>query len=60
MPTSSTNIKSDLALEVLTQLKAEKIEKACNILREQLNIRVETDEIVELLKEREIENEMLQ
>jgi len=41
-------------------LKAEKIEKACNILRENLNITIPTDEIVEILKEREIEIEMLQ
>ncbi len=54
-----TNIKtSDLASEALESVKQEKLVKACTILKELLEIKLQNEEIFDILKEKDIENDM--
>ena len=53
---SQTNIwPNDLAIEALESVRAEKFEKACNVIRDHLQVSLTADQITEILKEKDIE-----
>jgi hypothetical protein len=47
-----------LAIEALVSLRNDKLDKACNLLRDFLKLSLDNDEIVDILRERELEYEV--